>query len=193
MVAIRSIPESNHNFGHLLCLLRAYFAVLQLTSLKLYSHSSWHESSTVVSCGTMRPALLFWTSVASGDATKSFSTHPVISLCNNWQLILPVIAAPETLHQAVSGMLCGQVTLSASNAEPVLVLADAIGFKSIHCASLDSRICVIWCCTFPAWYVMAYWFAAANTDRGYMHCSLSLWKLLVCSTLPAKHSAWKVK
>ena len=52
------------------------------------------------------------------------SQHP----CNNepLQLILPVFAAPCTVHQAVAGMLSGKVTLSAYNVEAILVLANAV-------------------------------------------------------------------
>ena len=50
------------------------------------------------------------------------------------QLVLPVFTSPQTVQQAVAGMLCGQLSLSASNVEAVLVLANAVGVSdaSVH-------------------------------------------------------------
>lgn len=43
------------------------------------------------------------------------------------ELILPVLTSPDILEQAVAGVLSGQISLSLSSVEPLLVLANAIG------------------------------------------------------------------
>ena len=50
------------------------------------------------------------------------------------QLLSLVLTAPHIMHQAVAGMLYGQLTLSAANVESVLVLANAIrvSITSVH-------------------------------------------------------------
>ena len=46
-------------------------------------------------------------------------------------LILPVLTKPEIVAQAVAGVLSGQISLSMSNVEPVLVLANAVGVSQL--------------------------------------------------------------
>jgi len=42
-------------------------------------------------------------------------------------LALPVLTKPEIVEQAVAGILSGQISLSLSNVEAILVLANAVG------------------------------------------------------------------
>ncbi len=42
-------------------------------------------------------------------------------------LVLPVLTKPEIVEQAVAGVLSGQISLSMSNEEAILVLANAVG------------------------------------------------------------------
>ena len=52
--------------------------------------------------------------------------------------VLPVLTAPEIVHQAVAGILGGKINLSAANIEPILVLANAVGVsKVIICNNID--------------------------------------------------------
>ncbi len=46
-------------------------------------------------------------------------------------LILPVLTKPEIVEQAVAGVLSGQISLSMSNVEAVLVLANAVGVSQL--------------------------------------------------------------
>ncbi|KAA6426970.1 MAG: hypothetical protein FRX49_03294 [Trebouxia sp. A1-2] len=52
-------------------------------------------------------------------------------------LVLPVLTKPEIVEQAVAGILSGQISLSMSNVEAVLVLANAVGFASLETACTD--------------------------------------------------------
>ena len=55
-------------------------------------------------------------------------------------LVLPVLTKPEIVEQAVAGVLSGQISLSMSNEEAILVLANAVGvsqqprFRSVSLA-----------------------------------------------------------
>ena len=42
-------------------------------------------------------------------------------------LVVPVVTSHDSMQHAVSGMLAGQIKLSLSNLEPILVLANAVG------------------------------------------------------------------
>jgi len=46
-------------------------------------------------------------------------------------LVLPVLTKPEVVEQAVAGILSGQISLSMSNVEAVLVLANAVGVSQL--------------------------------------------------------------
>ncbi len=46
-------------------------------------------------------------------------------------LVLPVLTKPEIVEQAVAGVLSGQISLSLSNVEAVLVLANAVGVSQL--------------------------------------------------------------
>ena len=46
-------------------------------------------------------------------------------------LVLPVLTKPEVVEQAVGGILSGQISLSMSNVEAVLVLANAVGVSQL--------------------------------------------------------------
>ncbi len=48
-------------------------------------------------------------------------------------LIMPVLAKPEIVEEAVAGILSGQISLSQSNVEAVLVLANAAGVSQPPC------------------------------------------------------------
>ena len=47
-------------------------------------------------------------------------------------LVLPVLTKPEIVEQAVAGILSGQISLSMSNVEAVLVLANAVGVSQLR-------------------------------------------------------------
>ncbi|KAL0052135.1 hypothetical protein WJX82_008432 [Trebouxia sp. C0006] len=82
--------------------------------------------------------------------------HNDLAYCSEWghnrvlehkatsvplNLILPVLTKPEIVEQAVAGVLSGQISLSMSNVEAVLVLANAVGFVSLEMACVD-YLCV---------------------------------------------------
>ncbi len=46
-------------------------------------------------------------------------------------LVLPVLTKPEIVEQAVAGVLSGQISLSMSNVEAILVLANAVGVSCL--------------------------------------------------------------
>ena len=46
-------------------------------------------------------------------------------------LVLPVLSRPEVVEQAVAGVLSGQISLSLSNVESLLVLANAVGVSDL--------------------------------------------------------------
>ena len=46
------------------------------------------------------------------------------------QLILPVLTSPDIVQLAVSGIYNSTITLSWSNVEPILVMANSIGVLS---------------------------------------------------------------
>lgn len=46
-------------------------------------------------------------------------------------LVLPVPTRPDAVQQAVAGILRGQISLSLSTVEPLLVLANAVGVSSM--------------------------------------------------------------
>ena len=46
-------------------------------------------------------------------------------------LVLPVLTKPEVVEQAVAGILSGQISLSLSNVEAILVLANAVGVSQL--------------------------------------------------------------
>ncbi len=48
-------------------------------------------------------------------------------------LIMPVLTKPEIVEEALAGILSGQISLSLSNVEAVLVLANAIGVSQLPC------------------------------------------------------------
>ncbi len=48
-------------------------------------------------------------------------------------LIMPALTQPEIVEQAVAGVLSGQISLSLSNVEAVLVLANAVGVSQLPC------------------------------------------------------------
>lgn len=54
------------------------------------------------------------------------TTGPVI-------LITPVLTHPNIVEEAVAGVLSGQISLSLSNVEAVLVLANAVGVSQLPC------------------------------------------------------------
>ena len=56
------------------------------------------------------------------------ATHKPINL------VLPVLTRPEVVHEAVAGILSGQIGLSMLSVEALLVLANAIGVS--HMASM---------------------------------------------------------
>ena len=49
-----------------------------------------------------------------------------------FNLILPVLTKPEIVQQAVAGVLSGQISLSMSSVEALLVLANAVGVSHMH-------------------------------------------------------------
>ena len=52
------------------------------------------------------------------------------------ELVLPVLTRPDIVEQAVAGILSGQVSLSLSNVEALLVFANAVGVSHmVFCAS----------------------------------------------------------
>ena len=55
--------------------------------------------------------------------------------------MLPVLTKPEVVHQAVAGILSGQVGLSLLNVEALLVLANAVGVSHMGCTYL--QLCVM--------------------------------------------------
>lgn len=46
-------------------------------------------------------------------------------------LVIPVLTRPRVVEQAVAGILSGQIGLSLSNVEALLVLANAIEVSSM--------------------------------------------------------------
>ncbi len=46
-------------------------------------------------------------------------------------LLLPVLTKPEIVEQSVAGVLSGQISLSMSNVEAILVLANAVGVSQL--------------------------------------------------------------
>ncbi len=48
-------------------------------------------------------------------------------------LTMPVLTQPEIVEEAVAGVLSGQISLSLSNVEAVLVLANAAGVSRLLC------------------------------------------------------------
>ena len=40
---------------------------------------------------------------------------------------MPVLTQPDIVHMAIAGILRGEIKLSASNIEEILVLANAVG------------------------------------------------------------------
>ncbi len=83
-------------------------------------------------------------------------------------LVLPVLTKPEIVEQAVAGILSGQISLSMSNVEAVLVLANAVRVSQLPLSPasdqwhlplsdrtllatqlrLSETVCV-WCSLFP--------------------------------------------
>ncbi len=47
------------------------------------------------------------------------------------QLTMPVLTDPGTMQQAVAGIYRGKISLSWSNVEPILVLANSIGVTQL--------------------------------------------------------------
>lgn len=47
------------------------------------------------------------------------------------ELVLPVLTDPDIVQQAVAGVLSGQIRLSMSTVEPLLVLANAVGVRQL--------------------------------------------------------------
>ncbi len=46
---------------------------------------------------------------------------------------MPVLTQPEIVEEAVAGVLSGQISLSLSKVEAVLVLANAAGVSQLLC------------------------------------------------------------
>ena len=71
-------------------------------------------------------------------------------------LVLPVLTRPEVVQQAVAGILSGQVGLSLSNVEALLVLANAVGVSQTalsallqqHCSYPCHLTCILVSCSF---------------------------------------------
>lgn len=95
-----------------------------------------------------------------GDASSpqlfTSMAHNDLAYCSKWGhnrvleheatavpvvLVLPVLTKQEFVEQAVAGVLSGQISLSMSNVEAVLVLANAVGFVSLETACID-YLCV---------------------------------------------------
>ena len=68
-------------------------------------------------------------------------------------LVLPVLTRPDIVQQAVVGILCGQIGLTLSNVEDLLVLANAVGVSLIimqglaglhlYTVSITSDLCAL--------------------------------------------------
>lgn len=52
-------------------------------------------------------------------------------------LVLPVLTRPDVVEQAVAGILSGQIGLTWFSVEPLLVLANAVGFVSLETTCAD--------------------------------------------------------
>ena len=57
------------------------------------------------------------------------------------QAVVPVLTDPEIVQTSVTGMLSGNINLSAYNVESILVIANAIG---VRCYAHHGRISSRW-------------------------------------------------
>ena len=88
------------------------------------------------------------------------------------QAVVPVVTDPAIVQTSVTGMLFGKITLTASNVEPVLVLANAIGVRQnvsqgSTCSPLlsgsacqdslqvEKLTCQVVCCSLRLWSRLA--------------------------------------
>ena len=58
-------------------------------------------------------------------------------------LVLPVLTKSDVVQQAVVGVLSGQISLSMSSVEALLVLANAVGVSHMHFESSIPAACLL--------------------------------------------------
>lgn len=107
--------------------------------------SWWHKQAPQNSKHTLFPAQLI------GDASTPHLYTPMslgdLAFCSNWgrklvedhsdknqalPAVLPVLTTPNIVQESIAGMLAGQIKLSETNFEQVLVLANAVGFEALE-------------------------------------------------------------